>query len=35
LTFSKDGRLLAMTLSGAATPSDIWVLDLTTSRSGR
>jgi dipeptidyl aminopeptidase/acylaminoacyl peptidase len=32
LTFSKDGRLLAMTLSGAATPSDIWVLDLPTGR---
>jgi dipeptidyl aminopeptidase/acylaminoacyl peptidase len=28
LEFSADGRLLAMTLSGAATPSDIWVLDL-------
>jgi len=32
LTFSRDGRLLAMTLSGAATPSDIWVLDLATGR---
>jgi dipeptidyl aminopeptidase/acylaminoacyl peptidase len=28
LKFSADGRLLAMSLSGAATPSDIWVLDL-------
>ncbi|MGI0149418.1 MAG: S9 family peptidase, partial [Thermoplasmata archaeon] len=26
--FSADGRLLAMTISGAATPVDIWVLDL-------
>jgi dipeptidyl aminopeptidase/acylaminoacyl peptidase len=32
LTFSKDGRLLAMTLSGAATPSDIWVLELATGK---
>jgi dipeptidyl aminopeptidase/acylaminoacyl peptidase len=32
LTFTRDGRFLAMTLSGAATPSDIWVLDLTTGR---
>src|SRR6202162_4203915 len=30
LNFSKDGRLLAMTLSGAATPADVWVLDLST-----
>jgi dipeptidyl aminopeptidase/acylaminoacyl peptidase len=28
LKFSLDGRLLAMSLSGAATPPDIWVLDL-------
>jgi dipeptidyl aminopeptidase/acylaminoacyl peptidase len=30
LTFSRDGRLLAMTAQGAAAPSDIWVLDRTT-----
>ncbi|HEX5709350.1 MAG TPA: S9 family peptidase [Pyrinomonadaceae bacterium] len=28
LEFSKDGRRLALTLSGASLPSDIWVLDL-------
>jgi dipeptidyl aminopeptidase/acylaminoacyl peptidase len=28
LEFSADGRLLAMNLSGAATPQDVWVLDL-------
>jgi dipeptidyl aminopeptidase/acylaminoacyl peptidase len=28
LEFSADGRLLAMSLSGAATPQDVWVLDL-------
>lgn len=27
LTFSRDGRLLAMTLSGAAAPRDVWVFD--------
>ncbi len=27
LTFSKDGRLLAFTATGATRPSDIWVLD--------
>ncbi|HJX29735.1 MAG TPA: S9 family peptidase, partial [Thermoanaerobaculia bacterium] len=27
MDFSKDGRLLALTLSGANLPSDIWVLD--------
>jgi dipeptidyl aminopeptidase/acylaminoacyl peptidase len=32
LTFSRDGRLLAMTLSGAATPSDVWVLDVALGR---
>jgi dipeptidyl aminopeptidase/acylaminoacyl peptidase len=32
LAFSRDGRLLAMTLSGAATPADVWVLDLSTGR---
>jgi dipeptidyl aminopeptidase/acylaminoacyl peptidase len=32
LTFSRDGRLLAMSLSGAATPSDIWVLEVATGR---
>ncbi len=26
--FSADGRLLAMTISGAASPVDVWVLDL-------
>lgn len=30
LEFSKDGRRLALTLSGASTPSDVWVLDLNT-----
>ena len=30
LTFSHDGRLLAMSVTGAATPYDIWVLDLGT-----
>jgi dipeptidyl aminopeptidase/acylaminoacyl peptidase len=28
IDFSADGRQLAMTLSGAAAPNDIWVLDL-------
>ena len=32
LTFSRDGRLLAMTLSGAATPADVWVYDLAQNR---
>jgi dipeptidyl aminopeptidase/acylaminoacyl peptidase len=32
LNFSRDGRLLAMTLSGAATPSDVWVYDLAQNR---
>jgi dipeptidyl aminopeptidase/acylaminoacyl peptidase len=32
LTFSRDGRLLALTLSGSATPSDIWVLERATGR---
>jgi len=27
LTFSKDGRYLAMVLSGSAAPSNVWVLD--------
>jgi dipeptidyl aminopeptidase/acylaminoacyl peptidase len=27
LEFSADGRYLAMTLSGAAAPSDVWILD--------
>lgn len=31
VTYSLDGRYLAMTLTGAAAPSDVWVLD---SRSG-
>jgi dipeptidyl aminopeptidase/acylaminoacyl peptidase len=30
--FSRDGRSLAMTLSGAASPSDIWVLDVAEGR---
>jgi len=29
-TFSHDGRMLAMTISGAATPVDVWVLDVGT-----
>ena len=28
LTFSKDGRRLALVASGAASPRDVWVLDL-------
>jgi dipeptidyl aminopeptidase/acylaminoacyl peptidase len=32
LTFSRDGRLLAMAISGAATPSDVWVYDLARNR---
>jgi dipeptidyl aminopeptidase/acylaminoacyl peptidase len=28
LEFSRDGRLLAMAVSGAAAPADIWVLDV-------
>jgi dipeptidyl aminopeptidase/acylaminoacyl peptidase len=31
LDFSADGRYLAMTLSGAAAPPDIWILDIRTS----
>lgn len=27
LTFSPDGQLLAMTMSGATAPADVWVLD--------
>ena len=30
LEFSKDGKSLAMVVSGAATPSDIWVMDVAT-----
>lgn len=30
LQFSRDGRLLAMTLAGAASPQDVWVLDRST-----
>ena len=30
LNFSKDGKSLAMALSGAATPADIWVMDVGT-----
>ena len=32
LVFSRDGRKLALTLSGAAAPADVWVLDRDTSR---
>ncbi|MBI3664701.1 MAG: S9 family peptidase [Acidobacteria bacterium] len=32
LTFSKDGRYLAMTASGATAPFDAWVFDRTASR---
>jgi len=32
LEFSRDGRLLAMTVSGAATPPDVWVLEVAASR---
>jgi dipeptidyl aminopeptidase/acylaminoacyl peptidase len=30
LNFTKDGKSLAMVLSGAATPADIWVMDVAT-----
>jgi dipeptidyl aminopeptidase/acylaminoacyl peptidase len=29
-TFSHDGRMLALTVSGAAVPPDVWVLDMDT-----
>jgi dipeptidyl aminopeptidase/acylaminoacyl peptidase len=29
-TFSRDGRLLALTISGAAAPPDVWVMDVVT-----
>ena len=32
LTFSPDGRRLAMTLSGSAAPADVWVLERDTDR---
>jgi dipeptidyl aminopeptidase/acylaminoacyl peptidase len=32
MNFSKDGQRLAMVLSGAATPQDIWVLDTRTNQ---
>lgn len=32
LTFSKDGKRLAMTISGANAPPDLWVLDVGSSR---
>lgn len=32
LTLSRDGKMAALTLSGAAAPNDIWVLDLGTQR---
>ncbi len=28
LEFSRDGKSLAMTVSGAATPSDVWIMDV-------
>lgn len=31
-TFSRDGKKLALVLNGAAAPSDVWVLDLSTQR---
>jgi dipeptidyl aminopeptidase/acylaminoacyl peptidase len=33
LTFSRDGKRLAMTIGGATRPTDIWVLDLAAHRS--
>jgi dipeptidyl aminopeptidase/acylaminoacyl peptidase len=30
LTFARDGRLLAITLSGAASPTDIWMVNVST-----
>jgi dipeptidyl aminopeptidase/acylaminoacyl peptidase len=32
VTFSKDGRMLAMISSGSASPADIWVYDLNSGR---
>ncbi|MBI3004291.1 MAG: S9 family peptidase [Ignavibacteriales bacterium] len=32
LTFSKDGKTLAMVLSGSASPANIWTLDLRSSK---
>ena len=32
LTFSKDGKQLAMTISGATAPPDIWILDVASRR---
>ncbi|MCC7178227.1 MAG: S9 family peptidase [Acidobacteria bacterium] len=32
LTFSADGKQLAMTISGATAPPDVWVLDVTSGR---
>lgn len=32
LDFSKDGRLLALTVSGSRLPSDVWVLDRSSGR---
>jgi dipeptidyl aminopeptidase/acylaminoacyl peptidase len=32
LTFSKDGKRLAMTISGATAPPDVWVLDVASNR---
>jgi dipeptidyl aminopeptidase/acylaminoacyl peptidase len=29
-TFSNDGRLLALTITGAALPADVWVMDVAT-----
>jgi dipeptidyl aminopeptidase/acylaminoacyl peptidase len=30
LEFSRDGKLLAMTVSGSAAPADVWVMDVAT-----
>jgi dipeptidyl aminopeptidase/acylaminoacyl peptidase len=32
LTFSRDGRRLAMTIAGATAPSDVWLLDVASGR---
>jgi len=32
LTFSKDGKRLAMTISGATAPPDVWVLEIPSAR---
>jgi dipeptidyl aminopeptidase/acylaminoacyl peptidase len=35
LTFSRDGKLLAMAISGATSPPDVWLLDVTPGASPR